>query len=88
MRILAEHFATVGADLDHAVDSYNKAVASLEGRVLVTARRFKELGAASDGEIETLEVISKNSRAIQAPELMALTPTAEENSAQTKNRGE
>jgi DNA recombination protein RmuC len=88
MRILAEHFANVGADLDHAVDSYNKAVASLERRVLVTARRFKELGAASDKEIETVEAITKSSRATQAPELMAPTQTAEDNSAQTKNRGE
>lgn len=85
IRVLAEHFSDVGSDLDHAVESYNKAVASLEGRVLVTARRFKELGAASDKEIETVEVINKTSRAIQAPELAALPQTTEEDSAQAKD---
>ncbi|HUF41510.1 MAG TPA: DNA recombination protein RmuC [Verrucomicrobiae bacterium] len=77
LRILAEHFSTVGADLDHAVESYNKAVASFEGRVLVTARRFKELGAASDKEIEAVEAISRSSRALQAPELTALSQSGE-----------
>jgi DNA recombination protein RmuC len=80
IRILAEHFSDVGSDLGHAVESYNNAVASFEGRVLVTARRFKELGAASDKDIESVEVVTKTSRAIQAPELAALPQAAEENS--------
>jgi DNA recombination protein RmuC len=47
LRIFATHLGAVGKDLDRAVDSYNKAVGSLESRVLVSARRFPELGAAS-----------------------------------------
>jgi DNA recombination protein RmuC len=82
MRILAEYFSEVGSDLDHAVDAYNKAVASFEGRVLVTARRFKELGAASDKEIETLEIVDRSTRSIQASEVPILPGLDDEQSTQ------
>lgn len=78
MRILADHFASVGANLDDAVGAYNKAVASLEGRVMVTARKFKELGAGTDKEIEIIGVVEKTTRAVQAPELIALPSPAGE----------
>ena len=78
MRILAEHFSNVGSDLDHAVESYNKAVASFEGRVLVTARKFKELGAASDREIEVVDAVDRTARSVQAPDLAALPETPDD----------
>jgi DNA recombination protein RmuC len=71
IRVLTEHFAGVGSHLDDAVDAFNKAVATLEGRVLVTARKFKELGAGSDKEIPAIEGVDKQSRALQSPELTA-----------------
>lgn len=79
MRVLAEHFSTVGSKLDGAVEAYNKAAGSLESRVLITARRFKELGAGSDKVIDSVEVIEKTTRLIQAGELLAL-PAAMETS--------
>jgi DNA recombination protein RmuC len=61
--ILASHFAGVGKGLDRAVDSYNKAVASLESRVLVSARKFRELGAApAEKELESPELVDKAAR--------------------------
>lgn len=47
---LADHWAKVGKQLDGAVEAYNKASASLESRVFVTARRFEQLEAVPPGE--------------------------------------
>jgi len=80
IRVLAEHFATVGSRLDGAVEAYNKAAGSLESRVLISARKFKELGVATGKEIETVEPVEKTTRAIQAAELLAL-PAATETKA-------
>ncbi len=64
---LTGHFRDIGKNLERAVDAYNKAVGSLEGRVLVTARKFKELGASSGkNELELLEVIDKSARPVQS----------------------
>jgi DNA recombination protein RmuC len=62
------HVSTLGRGLDRAVDSYNKAVSSLDTRVLVTARKFKELGASSADDLETPEQIDKVTRRIETNE--------------------
>lgn len=66
---LAEHFDNMRKGLERAVDSYNRAVGTLESRVLVSARRFRELKAGSEEEIEQLETIDRIPRMLQAPEL-------------------
>ena len=67
---MGDHLAKVGKSLGGATESYNKAVASLETRVLVTARRFKELGTTGgDDEIEELPPVEVTPRLLQAPEL-------------------
>ncbi len=45
---LNEHFSKLGRSLGAAVDSYNKAIGSLESRVLPTARRFEDLKATGE----------------------------------------
>ncbi|SEA56463.1 DNA recombination protein RmuC [Desulfuromusa kysingii] len=65
---LNQHFAQMGKNLERAVDSYNKAIGSLDSRVLTSARKFKELGAGSRKEINPIEQIDKRPRSLQPPE--------------------
>lgn len=65
IRILVEHVEEVGTGLTRAVEAYNKAVGSFEGRVLITARKFKELGASGDEEIQVLEPIEVTTRKLK-----------------------
>jgi DNA recombination protein RmuC len=66
LRTFAGHLSTMGRNLGQSVDAYNKAVGSLELRVLPAARRFKEMGAAGGDEIETLDPVDKVTRAVDA----------------------
>ena len=68
---LAGHFADLRRSLAGSVDHFNKAVGSFESRVLVSARKFRELEAA-DGEIELLAGVESAPRSLQAPEPEAL----------------
>ncbi len=68
IRTLATHFVSMKKSLDRTVENYNKAVGSLEGRVLVTARRFKELGATSGEEIPAVEPVNTISRGLNSPD--------------------
>jgi DNA recombination protein RmuC len=62
MANLAEHLNDVGQSLGKSVLAYNKAVGSLETRILPAARRFKDLGVSSEKDIPSLgpvEVVSR-----------------------------
>jgi DNA recombination protein RmuC len=48
-----EHFGRVGSSLKSAVENYNKSLASLEGRVVVSARRLKDLKVSTTKDIES-----------------------------------
>lgn len=52
---MSGHWEKVGKGLSNAVQAYNKAIGSLESRVLVSARKFVELGG--EKEIEPLEPV-------------------------------
>jgi DNA recombination protein RmuC len=64
LRKLAGHITGVGTNLDRAVEAYNQAVGSLENRVLVSARKFAELGASVAEDIPELEPIETTARAL------------------------
>ncbi len=64
LSVLVEHFAGVGRALEKSVEAYNKAVGSLETRVLPSARRFAELDPGSGRPIQGLEPIAQAPRAL------------------------
>jgi DNA recombination protein RmuC len=64
LRKLAGHITGVGTNLDRAVEAYNQAVGSLENRVLVSARKFAELGASVAEDIPELQPIETTARAL------------------------
>ena len=75
---MSSHWTDVGRGLGGAVEAYNKAVGSLESRVLVTARKFRELGASPSGLIiENVTPVESNTRRVQAEDMQALLDLAE-----------
>lgn len=68
---LTEHIVKMGNGLTNAVTYYNKAIGSLERRVLSSARKFDELGVATGkkdiAEVQTIEI---SPGVISAPELL------------------
>jgi DNA recombination protein RmuC len=65
LRKFAGHMVVMKRGLDQSVDAFNRAVGSLEGRVLPAARKFRELGAAGGEEIELLEQVDKVTRMVE-----------------------
>lgn len=68
---MAGHLDRVGRSLNASVVAYNQAMGSLEGRVLVSARRFSDLGVTSESLDEPRQVETVP-RSLAAPELAAL----------------
>ena len=68
IRTLTAHFDEMKKGLDRANGAYNKAVGTLESRVLVSARKLKTLGAGKGEELPELEGVEQAPRALQAPE--------------------
>ena len=62
MGTMVEHFAKVGQTLGRAVESYNATVASLENRILPSARKFKQLGVNPRKEIPDLQPVEQSPR--------------------------
>lgn len=69
----ADHLGRVGRSLRSSVEAYNRAVGSLEGRVLPSARKFEGLGVVAPQEdLAALDTVDEEPRPLTAPELTRL----------------
>lgn len=62
LAILADNLTKLGKSLDGAIDNFNKVVGTVEGRVLVSARKMGELGARSEKTIGSVDAVEKRAR--------------------------
>jgi DNA recombination protein RmuC len=70
LAVLVGHFMKLGRSLESSVKAYNETVGSMESRVLVTARKLSDHGAASGGdELPAPSQIETAARSVQAEEL-------------------
>lgn len=77
LRRMGGHLAKLQRSLTGTVEAFNQTVGSLETRVLVTARKFPELGAGLDAdELATVAPVDTAPRLLQAPELTSLPAAA------------
>jgi DNA recombination protein RmuC len=73
----ATHLKRVGGGLNSAVDNYNKFLASFEGRVMVSARRFQALNVdTGNAVLESVDAVDAVARApttdlLPSPERLA-----------------
>jgi len=63
----SKHMGTLGSGLKTATANYNKAVASFEGRVLVSARKMADLNGQTK-QIEAPTQVDETPRALSAPD--------------------
>ena len=83
VRRMGAHFDDLAKGLMRAVDAYNSTVGTLEARVLVTARRFTDLGVTGREPIAELSPVDRTPRALQAPEHADLFGGLEEEAQET-----
>ncbi len=67
---LGKHVDGLGKALANAVSSYNRTIGSLEGRVLVSARRLNQLGVV-DAELQPPTPVEGTIRALSAHDLIS-----------------
>jgi DNA recombination protein RmuC len=67
--LMGNRFDKLGRALRTSVNAYNETIATVEGTVLVGARRFRDL-KVSDAELGGLSSVDEPIRQIQAPELV------------------
>lgn len=72
VRVMATHLDRLGRSLDKSVDAFNRTLRSVESRVMVTARKFREMGVSSPDELPDLEPIERVPQAAGQPEIAGL----------------
>jgi DNA recombination protein RmuC len=72
---MGDHFSKLGRNIHGVVDAYNQSVGTLEKRVLVSARRLKDLDVVSQSEeMADMVVIEKTVRDLNSPEFYTNKP--------------
>lgn len=66
---MGEHFDKLGRSINSTVTNYNKAVGTLESRVMVTARKFNDL-QVSDKDLPQLATVDGSTRDVVVPEML------------------
>lgn len=65
------HLGKVGRSLDSSVAAFNEAVGSLQSRVMVTARKFEELGLSGTA-VDEVEQLTRRARTLEESEIAEL----------------
>jgi len=65
LAVFTEHLAKIGKSLTTSVQTFNKAVGSLDTRILPSAKKFTELGITSEKPIESVKQIETTTRSIE-----------------------
>jgi DNA recombination protein RmuC len=78
VRVFAQHFDGIHEGLLSTLNSYNSAAASLESRVLVSVRRFKELGVSTTDQIEPPKQVDQAPRPLRSRELLAFAASLDD----------
>jgi DNA recombination protein RmuC len=65
-RTFTERLEAVGSRLDSTVRAHNEAVGTYDGRVMVSMRKFRELGAATGDAIEPLAPVETTPRPLES----------------------
>lgn len=68
---MSGHFSKMGRSLSSAVEAYNKGMGSLETRVLVSARKLKEMGITqTEVDLEPIESVDTSPRLFSSEEML------------------
>lgn len=83
LEVFTKYLEEIRRGLERAVDGYNRAVGSFESRVLISARKFQDLGAATKGELPRLAPVDRALRPVEGEEkaLAAGAGTVDSNDA-------
>ena len=74
---MLDHVVKMGSNLKTVNVSYDAMIGSMEQNLLVTMRRFKELGVVQENEpMKSLEALDRVPRAVKAPEAAQIPPAS------------
>ena len=79
LAVFGEHLGKLGKSLGASVDSFNKAVGSLEQQILPAARRFPDLGLRVQRDLEAVEPVDTLTRAPRTAGQLPVDETHSEN---------